>query len=144
VTLPKFEMEIVHDLILDVVNGVTDRGLLLYKLKRLRFRYGEQPIILSTQADFIDSVEDRLQLYIRAVVLTENGCDIACLTQSAESVLELYMDDFSDVDKAEIWYSKLCGYIEQFGDEYLINTIAQLKERLDCLVNESRCSSESL
>jgi hypothetical protein len=131
VTLPEFEMEKIHDLILDVVNGVTDRGPLLYQLKRLRLRYGEQPIILSTQADFINSVEDKLQLYKRAVVLSESGCDIACLTQSAESVLELYLDEFSDVDKAKIWYSKLCGYIEQYGDEYLINTITQLKERLD-------------
>lgn len=132
-TLPESELKKVEDLIVDVANGVEDVGALLYHLKRLRLRYGEHPIILSTEADYVDSVVDRLRLYVRAVELSEKQHDVACLTQSAESIIELYIDEICDIEQANIWYSKLTHYINKFGSEYTLSTMSHLKSRLDSM-----------
>lgn len=135
-TLPDSELEKIEDLVVDVANGTEDVGALLYHLKRLRLRYGEQAIILSTQADFVDSVGDRLLLYKKAVDISERDLDAASLIQSAESIFELYVYELRDFENANMWYSKLSNYVARFGCGYLRGTMSQLKQRLDNIGNE--------
>lgn len=106
---------------------------LLYKLSRLRMKYGEQPIFLSTKADYIEEIDERLTLYKRAVELSLEINDYSCLTQSAESITEIYIDEFSDFKNGEIWLNKLKKYISQYGDEWVVSEPKEIEIKLNRL-----------
>ena len=124
------EWEKISDTICDVANEVYSEDVLLYQLKRLRLKHGELPILLSTEADFIDSIEDRLSLYKKAVDLSLQAVDVSCLTQSAESLAEIYIEKLSDYENGSIWVGKLKEYVALYGDEHILSSLGDLEAGL--------------
>ena len=120
----------IETLVGDVVNGISSRDALIYQIKRLRLQYGELPILLSTEADFIDPIEPRLSLYKRAVELSQNPLDVSCLTQSAESLVEIYIEELSDYDNGLIWLTKLQGFVSSYGSDRILNSLSELEAKL--------------
>jgi len=134
------ERDEIHELILDAVNAsandedstpINDR--LLYKLDRLRLKYGELPEILATRADSIESIDERLRLYKRAVELAQKKLDIASLTQSAESITIIYIDELSDYNNGLHWLNQLKKFITLHGDDYTCDKLSNLKANLNRL-----------
>lgn len=120
----------IETLVGDVVNGISSRDALIYQIKRLRLQYGELPILLSTEADFIDPIEPRLSLYKRAVELSQNPLDVSCLTQSAESLVEIYIEELSDYDNGLIWLTKLQEFVSSYGSDRILNSLSELEAKL--------------
>jgi hypothetical protein len=120
----------IETLVGDVVNGISSRDALIYQIKRLRLQYGELPILLSTEADFIDPIESRLSLYKRAVELSQNPLDVSCLTQSAESLVEIYIEELSDYDNGLIWLTKLQEFVSSYGSDRILNSLSELEAKL--------------
>jgi hypothetical protein len=127
----------IETLVGDVVNGISSRDALIYQIKRLRLQYGELPILLSTEADFIDPIEPRLSLYKRAVELSQNPLDVSCLTQSAESLVEIYIEELSDYDNGLIWIIKLQEFVSSYGSDRILNSLSELEAKLKRLKIES-------
>lgn len=127
----------IETLVGDVVNGISSRDALIYQIKRLRLQYGELPILLSIEADFIDPIEPRLSLYKRAVELSQNPLDVSCLTQSAESLVEIYIEELSDYDIGLIWLIKLQECVSSYGSDHILNSLSELEAKLKRLKIES-------
>tara|TARA_R110001599_G_C12205844_1_gene656127 strand:- start:1368 stop:1700 length:333 start_codon:yes stop_codon:yes gene_type:complete len=102
----------------------------MYKLDRLRLKYGEIPLLLSTKADFIDDTDERVRLYKRAVELSLESADIACLTQSAESLVEIYIEEFSDHESALAWLNRLNEFANLYGSEYILGSLCDLEAQV--------------
>lgn len=131
--LSKEEWDQVANAICDVVNGVSSERDLLRQVKRLRLKHGPLPILLSTEADFIDSVEDRLRLYKKAVELSQDPPDASCLTQSAESLAEIYIQELADYENGLIWVEKMKKYISLYGGEYILSSSSEIEAKLNRL-----------
>ena len=134
------EWDEVRSLIYDVVNVSAGGGdstqagkKLTYKLDRLRLKYGELPLLLSTKADFIGEPDERLKLYKRAVELSQENLDIPCLTQSAESIAAIYVNELSDFHSGQYWLDKLKELIASHGDAYIIGNLSDLEANLNRL-----------
>ena len=135
------DLDNLRNMIIDIANIAIEnpndyelhRTSLLYHLSKLRLRYGEQPILLSTKADFIESEEERILLYKRAVELSLDILDIPCLTQSAESLAEIYIEDRLDATHGLLWLNKLKLYINEYGDDYILNNPSDLEAKLNRL-----------
>lgn len=127
----------IENLIGDVVNGISSRDTLLYQIKRLRLQHGELPILLSTEADFIDTTETRLTLYKKAVELSQKPLDVSCLTQSAESLVEIYIEELSDYDNGLIWLTKLHEFVASYGSDHILNSPSEFDAKLKRLKIES-------
>lgn len=128
--LTKKENEEVLELICEIVNSSgpdQEYENLFNKLDRLRLKYGELSRLLSLRADFTVSAEARVKLYERAVELAEKSNDYAELTQSAESLTQVYIEDKPDFDKALCWYQKLEKWVVDSNDEFIITPLPEMK-----------------
>lgn len=106
---------------------------LLYKLDRLKLKYGALPILLSTRADYIENINERLKLYKQAFYGALETIDKQCVTQSAESIAELYVDEMRDYNNGNIWLKKLRYVTEKYGDQWVIGNLNDLQANLNRL-----------
>ena len=103
---------------------------LFYKLDELLEKYGDISELINTKAHFTDEVEEQIDLYQRAIALALNEMDGCSLTQAAESLVEIYITDRPDHSKAEEWCVKLDGWMSQYGSEFTISSLADIKARV--------------
>lgn len=138
----------IADAICEEADFVTEKitHQLLYKLSRLRLKYGELPILLSTRADHIDDLDERLRLYKRAIELALEIGDDACATQSAESIAQIYIEELQDQENGQTWLNQLKEYVSRFGDKWIVGTMSELEtglNRLRIRAVKSPCSGSS-
>lgn len=138
-SLTKKEFDELVDLICDIVNTsnpdldydnpLCDKNL-FNKLDKLLLKYGELPDLLCIRADFIDSIDERLKLYKRAIELSKTLNDFKNLTQSAESITLIYIEEQPDYDNAYKWFNKLESWVSEYGDEYITIPLSETKSRI--------------
>jgi hypothetical protein len=131
--LTEEELEQIKDTIGDVVNGISSRDELQNQLHRLRLKHGELPFLLSTEADFIDSIEVRLSLYKRVVELSLTPLDASCLTQSAESIAEIYIEELRDYHNGYVWMERLKEFVSLHGSKHICSPLSELEVKLNRL-----------
>jgi hypothetical protein len=137
--LTKKENDEVLELVCDIVNDSDPdqeyenplcHENLFNKLDRLRLKYGELARLLGLRADFTDSNEERVELYERAIKISEKSYDYVGLTQSAESLTQIYIDDKPDFDKALFWYEKLEKWVAGSNDESILMPLSEIKAQI--------------
>ncbi len=103
---------------------------LFKQLDWLCLKYGELPDLLSIRADHIELIGQRLELYERAIDLAENLEDYANITQSVESIIQIYIDEQPNYDNASRWFEKLESAVSKYGDEYITTSLSETKAQI--------------
>lgn len=99
-------------------------------INRLRLKYGDLPVLLSTKADFIDDFDERILLYEKTIELAEEPEDTAYIIQSVESLVEIYVYELRDYEKGAKWLTELERLTKIHGEEYIIYSLSDMRADL--------------
>ena len=138
-SLSKQEWDEITELVCEMANSSLQNNfdrdslseILLGRLAGLREKHGDLPILLTTKADYIDDIDERLDLYKKAIELSKDGTDVSCLTQSAESIVEIYIEDTPDYESGLYWLNQLKVFVSKYGDKHILNKLCDLEADLN-------------
>jgi hypothetical protein len=96
-------------------------------LQTLQITYGRHPILLETEADFLDDPDERVVLYEEAIrIATENELPTYTIRIS---LAQLLLDSLNDVDGAGGHLASCASEVQARGDEHEKAQWSQLQSR---------------
>jgi hypothetical protein len=133
------DWRLVHELALEVVNlsaagDITSRDAavrLLSLLDTLEEKYGPLPSLLATRADYVDSLEDREYLLLKAYDQARILEDLKNLVEISESLASFHIEDRSDYRNGAHWLRMLEEHLRLFHDPLLADEAVRLREILN-------------
>lgn len=105
----------VHQLAVDIVNcsAVEDadgearaRAALMDTLDELEQKYGSEPSLLATRADYVESSEDRERLLLAALTEAKRTSDEKNQALTADSLAHFYIEEIQDFDQGAKWLGR--------------------------------------
>jgi len=102
---------------------------ILNHLNELERKYGKQISILATKADYIESANERISLYLQAWNIAKERSDNANLVLISSSLAELYIEDFYDFDEGKKWLTEFevalgnCWNDDDYADLQRLRTL---------------------
>jgi len=90
---------------------------LLAELQKLEIKYGTLPSIIATKADCVDSVDERIALLKRALMLASERGDEKNQVFITSSISQIYVEEIHDLIEGTEWVSMLEDLLEKYWDE---------------------------
>ena len=104
---------------------------LINYLRSLEDKYGRNPRVLGTLADYLDDIDERLALYKEAFELAEKDNDHINKTIIAGSLLELFLEEVQDYGESSKWLDILNECRKHYSDEYYDASVNTAKEAIE-------------
>lgn len=116
-----------------------ERGLLLRNLNNvlvnLKRKYGRLPSILATEADYCETIEEKISLLKEAYVTACEISDIKNKTYICSSLAEEYLFE-KEYSRSMYWLNELKNDLVNWSDDYTNDLFDEVKEELDKKINE--------
>jgi hypothetical protein len=113
----------------DAVLRASQFAELVAVLEELRERYGDHPILLETEADFLDDPSLQLHLYRSAIRLAEQNA-LPTFTIRI-SLARLLLEEFADPKQAEKELAACHWELSRYADDYEKNEWYELMSNCD-------------
>lgn len=132
------DWEVVIELASAVVNASADgadpaylKRKLLKELEKLERKYGRLPSILSTKADYVVKIDERLSLLREAYSAASENLDFKNKVYISATIAELYVEEFNDAVHARYWVDVLERDLADYpDDEYFQGLHKELSTKL--------------
>jgi hypothetical protein len=113
----------------DAVLRASQFAELVAVLEELRERYGDHPILLETEADFLDEPSLRVDLYRSAIRLAEQNALPTFTIRIA--LARVLLDEFADPKQAEKELAACHSELSRYADEYEKNEWCELMSKCE-------------